>query len=45
MEWKILVWNTELLTYRIEWKILLMEWKEFSILSHFNPVYILSAVK
>ena len=28
----------------MEWKILLIEWKEFSILAHFNVVFILSAV-
>ena len=41
---QILLWNMELLKYGIEWKILLMEWKEFSILAHFNIVFILSAV-
>ena len=41
---KISVWNLELLKFGTEWKILLIEWKEFSILVHINVVFILSAV-
>ena len=46
-----LVWSMEFLKYGREWKISLMEWKEFFILQYiffifalFNVVFILSAV-
>ena len=44
MEWKILVWNAELLKYGMEWKISLIEWKESSILVYLNVVFISIAV-